>query len=75
MYILERFSEIDRGEHGGLTQRGMNQVLDEMGILHREDRRWYRRIWTRMGNAEAEVRSKHIRDMHKSAPARVSGAK
>lgn len=71
-YIQERYFEIDRGEHGGLTQRGMNQVLDEMGIRQREERRWYRRVWTQMGNAEGEVQARKFREMQKDAPQRVS---
>jgi len=50
----------------------MNQVLDEMGILNREDRRWYRRVWTQMGNAEGEVQARKFREMQKSSPQRVS---
>lgn len=71
-YLAERYQEIDRGEHGGITMSGINAVLDEMGVTSVSERRSYRRIFREAGAAEAAVRLKHFREKTKAPAAPVS---
>lgn len=52
--------------------RGINAVLDEMGVRSVHERRSYRRIFVQAGSAEATVRLKHFRDKTKTPSAPLS---